>query len=358
MSVINRMLRDLDQRQHHPGSTTYTPAATAPQPLHWGWLVAVALGTAVVVIGALLIWWWVNTNTVESGATPAMPSMEPVRQLAAQAVADEPAANEPAVNEPATEPLREDVEQAAAQPAEPEPEVTVAAAKTQPQANVKPESTSVAEPEPEPAQSAARESSFEKKPVQLTPQQLADNNLEKARSALRKGEREKAQELLEKALIVMPDHVAVRSELAAYWFGRGLATRALALLRQGLERQPMESQWQLLYARILDRMGNVEDAYGTLRNINPDAGEYPELLQLRAVAANQLGHFDQAAADYTTLAIEQPRGRWWLAAAAAYEDAGNIVAALRAYQQAVNAGDLTQEGRSYAEQRLYALGGL
>ncbi|KFZ31173.1 hypothetical protein IDSA_00085 [Pseudidiomarina salinarum] len=374
MSVINRMLRDLDQRQHNPGGSSYTPAASAPQPLHWAWLLAVALGTATLIIVALLIWWWINTTAVSADTARTMPAVEPVQQLAEQTITvrEDQDGQQQNTEQPAAENRSAgDLSAAEVSRATPEPEAPVVAelseqsaddseTETEPaSAEIKSESKPKPESEskPEPEQTDASLSSFEKKSVQLTPRELAENNLEKARVALRKGEREKAQGLLEKALIVMPDHVAVRSELAAYWFGRGQVTRAIALLRNGLERQPMQSQWQLLHARILEQTGNIEDVYGSLRSIDPDAEEFPELLQLRAMAANQLGYFDQAAADYAALAVEQPRGRWWLAAAAAFEDAGNIPAAIRSYQQAVESADLAREGRSYAQQRLQALGG-
>ncbi len=378
MSVINRMLRDLDQRQHNPGGASYPPAASAPQPVHWIWLVAVALGTAAVIIGALLIWWWANTAEVSADTTNKMPSIEPVQQLAEQSTkrsgdekaqqqnSEQPATEEPAAtdlsnakaSQPGSKPGAPVAVESSEQSADDnKTESGPAVAEPKPAEKAESKKEPESKPKPDPEQTDASASSFEKTSVQLTARELAENNLEKARVALRKGEREKAQGLLEKALIVMPDHVAVRSELAAYWFGRGQVTRAIALLRNGLERQPMQSQWQLLHARILEQTGNIEDVYSTLLSIDPDAEEYPELLQLRAMAANQLGYFDQAAADYAALAAVQPRGRWWLAAAAAFEDAGNIPAAIRCYQQAVESVDLAREGRSYAQQRLQALGG-
>ncbi len=201
------------------------------------------------------------------------------------------------------------------------------------------------------------DSSFAIERVQLSPAELAESNLAKARTAFRQGEREKAQDLLEKALIVMPEHVAVRSELAAYWYGRGMTSRALSLLRQGLDLRPQQSQWQLLYARILERSGRIQDAYDALLYVAVDTEDALELLQLRATSANQLGLFNEAAADYTELASKLQQGRWWIAAAVAYEDANNISAALQSYRQALNFSDLNTDAVSYASQRIRALGG-
>src|SRR5690606_11150753 len=144
---------------------------------------------------------------------------------------------------------------------------------------------------------------------------------------------------------------------AAYWYGRGMTTRALTLLQQGLDLRPQQPQWQLLFARILERIGRVEQAYGALVNIRSDAAEAQELLQLRAMAATQLGYFSEAAADYTVLASNTNEGRWWLAAAVAHEDGDNLAAAVRCYQQAIAARDLGADAQQYVSQRLTVLEG-
>lgn len=363
MSVINRMLRDLDQRQHQHNRQTYTPAAVAPQPIHWAWIVGILLLSLAVIIGALNLWWMYSTRT------PTPVSVDKPEQTMAVTEKDSaPPPGEQVIEPVASKPKPTAIVDVKNLP-EPQPKLTQEQPKTPlankdetPPAQViakaieeSPKSvTPAVKKKPAQEQSAA---SLSVERVQLSPQQLADTNLAKAREALQKGEQIRGQELLEKALIVKPDHVQVRSELAAYWYGKGLTSRATTLLHQGLELNPQQPEWQLLLARIYERIGRIEQAYKVLALISPQAPEHPELLQLRAASATQLGYFNEAAADYTALAAEFNEGRWWLAAAVAYDDGGNLDAAVRSYRQALQQNDLGQDARLYIEQRLTVLEG-
>lgn len=373
MSVINRMLRDLDQRQQqHSKGAAYTPAASAPQPLHWSWMIGIAVGTAVLLIVIFNLYWWL-TQAEPSEARVTEPHAAEVTAVASSEPEQKQEAEPqlPAESQPESQP-----EPAAPQlqrgPVKPRElvEVPTDTVTAETVANDSPSNELNDSPAPElaadqsvteasAAEQAATESpsSFAVDRVQLSPNELAESNLQKARNALRRGEREQGQELLEKALTVMPEHVAVRSELAAYWYGRGFATRAVAILQQGMDLVPQQSQWQLLLGRILERMGRIEDAYVALQSLDTSTSEYPGLLEVRANAANQLGYFSEAAQDFLALANLQGEGRWWLAAAVAFEDAGEPTAAVRAYQQAAFARDLGGDARRYAEDRLQALGG-
>ncbi|WP_417656516.1 tetratricopeptide repeat protein [Pseudidiomarina aestuarii] len=371
MSVINRMLRDLDQRQQQQSKGSYTPAAVAPQPLHWTWMIGIAVGTAVVIIVLLNIYWWLTTDTdtvvqtVEAPVTnqptvvPAA-AEEPTNPVDEKAETESETASKPALQRGPVKP-RELVQIPASSSESAATELEEVAAEAEPAVSddtLSQRAVAVElEPEAEVEAPDDTPSTFAVERVQLSPNELAETNLQKARSALRRGEREQGQELLEKALTVMPEHVAVRSELAAYWYGRGFATRAVAILQQGLDRVPQQSQWQLLLGRILERMGRIEDAYIALQSLDSSTAEYSDLLEVRGNSANQLGYFTEAAQDFLALANLNGEGRWWLAAAVAFEDAGEPAAALRAYQQAAFARDLGVDARRYAEDRLQALGG-
>lgn len=374
MSVINRMLRDLDQRQQQQSKGSYTPAAVAPQPLHWSWMIGIAVGTAVVIIVLLNVYWWLTTDTdsavqkVEAPVTNqpnvvATTAEESTNQVVEEAESESETATKPELQRGPVKP-REVVQvptisTTESETAELDQVESLAEPATEPEISEIPtENIANVEQEPEAeVEVSETPSTFAVERVQLSPNELAETNLQKARSALRRGEREQGQELLEKALTVMPEHVAVRSELAAYWYGRGFATRAVAILQQGLDRVPQQSQWQLLLGRILERMGRIEDAYIALQSIDSSSAEYIDLLEVRGNAANQLGYFSEAAQDFLALASLNSEGRWWLAAAVAFEDAGEPAAALRAYRQAAFARDLGSDARRYAEDRLQALGG-
>ena len=379
MSVINRMLKDLDQRQQTARTQTYTPAAVAPQPIHWIWIIVTILFSAAVIIGGLNLWWMyadkkqhdqepvqvTEVPPVTTDNTAKIRQQEPAQEQRNTEVIEQPESsvqspvkNQAIVDVSALQPVAEAKPNLATEKPSNNENVTASADAI--------ERTAIDEPKTEskPAPSAKvvkkqpqNTGTLEVTRVQLSPDELAANNLEKARAAFDKGNRTEGQTLLEKALVVKPDHVEVRSELAAYWYGRGMTTRALTLLQQGLDMRPQQAEWQLLFARILERIGRVEQAYTALLNISSDAPEAPELMKLRAAAATQLGYFNEAAADYTVLASQFGEGRWWLAAAVAHEDGDNLEAAVRCYQQALQSRDLGNDAREYVEQRLAILEG-
>ena len=383
MSVINRMLKDLDQRQQTARTQTYTPAAVAPQPIHWIWIIVTVLFSAAVIIGGLNLWWMYADKKQHDQEPVQVTEVTPATAGDTAKETGKVVQQDPILEQPQTEVI-EQPESPVQSPVKNQAIVDVSA--LQPVAEAKPnlateklsnnknatasadpiERTAIDEPKTEskPAPSAKvvkkqpqNTGTLEVTRVQLSPDELAANNLEKARAAFDKGNRTEGQTLLEKALVVKPDHVEVRSELAAYWYGRGMTTRALTLLQQGLDMRPQQAEWQLLFARILERIGRVEQAYTALLNISSDAPEAPELMKLRAAAATQLGYFNEAAADYTVLASQFGEGRWWLAAAVAHEDGDNLEAAVRCYQQALQSRDLGSDARQYVEQRLAILEG-
>lgn len=346
MSVINRMLRDLDKRQQQERKTTSTPAAAAPKPFPWGWVLGAVVITAIAVTAVMVVWQTTSSQSQES-------QVEQVSQVEQEAKPPKASANE-------VKPIVEET---------PEPSPPVAQA-TQPQQRLQPSpvqtvseepTSAAAETQPEAVVAATSDDEDKKgtmqvERVELSAEELAEVKLKQAREAMRKGERERAGSLFEQVIALAPEHVAARSELAAYWYGRGQIASALAVLEQGLKTQPQQARWQLLYAKILLEGGAYEQTLTALAQIAPDTAQAVDLYQLRAAAANELGRYAMAAADYVTLAERTNEGRWWLAAAVAFEDTQQEAAAARAYRQAIARNDLTSDARSYAQQRLQILG--
>ncbi|WP_258807469.1 lipopolysaccharide assembly protein LapB [Pseudidiomarina sp. CB1] len=359
MSVINRMLRDLDKRQQQDRQTVSTPAAAAPKPFPWGWVLGAIVIIAIAVTAVMVIW---QTTTSQP---------EPVEVTTTTAPSNEPATTSTPATSKATQPQQEP----AAIVTEPTAAAVPVAAATQPQQRLQPEPIAqtsasdnesqvaqtaqeqvVATPEQPPVADEKPQGTMQVERVELSAEELAEVKLKQAREAMQKGERQRAGSLFEQVIALAPEHVAARSELAAYWYGRGQISSALAVLEQGLELQPQQSRWQLLYAKILLEGGAYQRVVDALRQINPNAAEAADLYQLRAAAANEVGRYASAAADYVVLAERTGEGRWWLAAAVAFEDAQQPDAAMRSYQQALATDTLNADARNYAQQRLNTLG--
>ncbi|KFZ28985.1 hypothetical protein IDAT_04725 [Pseudidiomarina atlantica] len=340
MSVINRMLRDLDQRQKTEHKVAGAPAAAAPTPFPWVWLLGGFVIAAIAVVAVVLILQQREPMAEPVAAEPAVVEQPPESEIKA------------AVPEPEAEPL-----------VEPELEPTTTVAELEPQPTPTPAPETPAEPElavTEPAPPEATEEAkgtMQVEQVQLSPAELAEVKLKQAREAMQAGERERAGSLFEQVIALAPEHIDARSELAAYWYGRGRISDALAVLEQGLQLRPQQPRWLLLYARILFNGAAYGSLLSVLEQMPLQAAESEELMQLRAAAANEQQQFSAAAQDYQWLAERENAARWWLAAAVAYEDAEQPEQALNAYQRALASDDLNADGRRYAAQRLQVLGG-
>ncbi|RUO74744.1 hypothetical protein CWI80_05250 [Pseudidiomarina sediminum] len=360
MSVINRMLRDLDARQQHERQGSYTPAAQAPQARSWGWVVVVSV---LVLVGlGSTVWWWFGTQGEEvpilTETSVEATEVQPVATTPVVVVAQDPERTSKPAREITPEAVVETtvaVEEApVALASEPEPTSAPVLAAAQNTAQDKAAQPTAAPP-PAPTDTTAS-GTMEVERVALSAEELAVVKLKQAREALQNGQRERAERLFEQVLALVPGHVEARSELAAYWYGRGQIASALAVLEQGLQIQPQQSRWQLLYARILLESGSYLAVMSALASFDLEAAEASDILQLRATAANELRRFSTAAQDYQALAQRTLQGRWWLAAAVAYEDAGQKSRAAESYTQALQRNDLNQDAQRYAQQRLDVLG--
>lgn len=369
MSVINRMLRDLDERQRQEQKKTTAPPAALAPTFPWGpvWRTAVVL---VIVFIAIAVLW---QNQVSKTPLPTVTANSDVAEQPTNATEQVSSAEQPAqiVTPP---PVKEDENEIASLVSEqvnqnvqtavlPElPDQEPALEQTDPVDSaginseaekhevVKDDASPLAEPEKE------NKGSLQIERAELTQEQLAELKYKQAKEALNKGERSRAGSLLEQVIALAPGHINARAELAAYWYGRGRVNDALAVLEQGLQLKPEQSRWLLLYGRILFNIAAYEELLRGFQNIPQEAAEAEELMQLRASSANELGLFEAAAEDYSWLATRTTRGSWWLAAAVAFEDAGQPRQAYNAYSRAAATNDLNNEGLSYARQRLQVLG--
>lgn len=299
MSVINRMLRDLDARQQRP-ATAAPMAAIAPRPRSmWGWVLGVLIA-ALIGFGA---WYWWQSDD-------AAPRTEV--QLPASVVSSTPESAEVAP-------------------------------------------TTAAEPEPQPVMKVERR--------QLTPAELIARYQQQAREEQARGALETAAERYQQILALAPKHTETRQQLAALWYGQGYGSRSVALLREGLSLSANDTEANvalaLTLARIHERLAQPEQAYAVLQRstlTQPNIPAVIDTLALRAELARQLGQYQQAVADYQQLLTWQPsQARWYLAQAVAYEQLAQWPAARMSYQQAQQQAGLSVQSYEFIATRIAAI---
>jgi MSHA biogenesis protein MshN len=355
MSVINQMLKDLDQRQtEQPSSTKQAMLVSQARklPMSLVWLVGVLV---IMNISGWFIWKIYQENQqLKQNVT-----------MVTQQVAEQ--SNNAIDRQPINTMQLAKQQQVAAEHEQP---------------RTLPLSTAI-KPTPEPAQTTTLEQPEEMRAIanatiakiaidtdtqtklnkpslsitrkQTSPAQLAQQKMDKAELAIADHEIKLAEQLLADVLLLVPEHKAARRQLAALWFGRQDYQSAINTLSQGITLAPTDAEFRLMQARIYLKQGALESAYQTLLPVTVN-GEV-ELLTLFAGLAQQLKYFTEAGMAYRQLSHTQPeQGKWWLGIAISDDSQGAFDQAKTSYQLALTKQNLTQDARQFATQRLQQLG--
>ena len=190
---------------------------------------------------------------------------------------------------------------------------------------------------------------------QLTSKELVAQKIAKAEKALNLNQITKAEQLYEEVLIIEPENKQARKKLAALWFGRKSYQQALNLLSQGIAIDNQDGEMRLLKARIHLSQGQNEAVYNTLKSL-PDF-EHEEYQVMLANIAQQIEQYSSAISAYQVLIKMQPySGRWHLGLAIIYDKTSQFPLASKEYAAALTKTDLSASSAKFATQRMQALG--
>jgi predicted Zn-dependent protease len=184
-----------------------------------------------------------------------------------------------------------------------------------------------------------------------SPEQSAEQNFAQAQRALAEQNWHDAENLLEQTLKVLPAHVEARTQLASLLVARQANDAAEQLLGEGLAIYPQAGALAKPYAQLLAERGTLQTALQVLANVHPDA----ETEALRAAVLHRMGNHAEAAGAYENALREQPeQALWWTGLAIAREHNREPREALQAYQRAARL-QVSGTVRQYVEQRMQAL---
>ena len=370
MSVINKVLRDLDKRQGTPQAratsedlgarigTSSVDALELPQrsrpaaPIRWGVVAGSSLLVAALGAGWVL---WQNEALdgllsgrllVAPAATPVPPSTPAAAPTVAVAPAEqvpvlpaEPTASAPELPAIELAPASR-FESTLALPKDLQPAEPAKVPANPVKAPVAPVVTrSVASP-PAPAQAVAPAPVAVSKPAAAsapTPTELAQHQQQAGRDALahaqslwNAGSRESAIELLQQAV--------ASTERAATIAPGSATTQTLVLLVRELGRMQLSD-------------GRPGAVWETLTRLEPLLRNEPEMWALRANAAQRLGrHQDSVYAYMTALQSRPAEQRWLLGAAVSLAALGQIASSAEMAEKARAAGPISKEVQAYLRQ--------
>ncbi|MDK9725767.1 MAG: tetratricopeptide repeat protein [Sterolibacteriaceae bacterium MAG5] len=408
MSLINKMLRDLDERHAPPVDRIGLPPAIhalpAPPDRSWG---PVALLALVAVAGAAGAFYWYAELSPAPAAPvpvpvpkpiqpppvpsppvalpaapveppPAVPAPEqkpevPGEQKAADILPEPPklelpppappvAAVEPAA--PAAKAAAAPAQKASAAKSAPVPRQEPPAEKSRPAPAApvpkgKPaaEATGTAPSSPAAGRSAAAAEaepvSIDKRPRSLPTSEAAESAYRKAMAAVRRGAVAEAVDGLRAALKLDSHHVSARQALLSLLVEQQQWDEARHLLEEGLAADPAQSSWAMALARLQLEQGKLPEAVDTLARHARHADQNADYQAFLALLLQKQKRGREAAERYrAALALKPAESRWWYGLGLVLDADQKPQEAREAFLKAKETGNLSPELAAAVDQKL------
>ncbi|HEY6772736.1 MAG TPA: tetratricopeptide repeat protein [Oxalicibacterium sp.] len=404
MSVINKMLQELEQRHAEESGARVLPgqlkAAPQVRSRHAGWLAAAVLA---VLLAGVLAWLWLRPAAVPVSApavvsakpadAPRTPTQLAVKIASAMPMEEQQAAGiqEAAVAEEAPALPTEDVQQAKVEKTESKPidraePVAVSAASVVPQETVGTAAAKVVEkparlqpvraeaaksaastqvtvakpvaPQPVSTQPAVSDTpvALDKQVRRLTPQQRAENDYRRAAAMAERGRAAEATALLEHVLQEVPVHIGARQTLIALLLRAGQQDEAMRCAKEGLDIDMRQPGLAMILARLQVEKGAQQTAIATLQNSLPHAADQPDYRAFLAALLQRAGRQKEAVEQYLLAVRAVPQnGIWWMGLGISLQADGRMEEARQAFSRSRETSSLSPELRAFVEQKLKQL---
>ncbi|MDO6713223.1 tetratricopeptide repeat protein [Aliiglaciecola sp. 2_MG-2023] len=171
--------------------------------------------------------------------------------------------------------------------------------------------------------------------------------------ALKRGDDRTAINLLEKLVEVTPENTTARKRLASMLFAQGNHDKADKTLQKGIDLYPGNLELRIMQARLYDQLKKPVQGFELLMAHTVSAFQAPDYVAYRATLAQKANKFEQAKLDYQQLAKSQSaNAKWWLGLAVVEERLGNMSEALEAYRHVKQLSQMSVEVEEFVEQRI------
>lgn len=349
MSVINKMLQDLDARGSAPGEAMQPNirpvAANDSKP---GMAVVGGAVALLLLAGAGAgLWWMMKKPAPAPVAAPLVATVTNVARSAAPVAAPEPAIAQPvddaapeATPELISEATSEATPEAAPEPAPKAARKVVVAPQARPQPTVR-----VAAPPQPAAEPTGRH---------MTAQQRAETEYRRALAGLQEGRVHESVAALERALAIDPRHDSARQTLVGLLVESGRSEEALRVLGSGLALDPRQPAMAMLLARLQIERG--ASGIDTLMRTLPYAAGNAEYHAFLAGALARAGRNREAVEQYQAALRAAPgNGVWWMGLGISLEAEKNNAAAVAAFERARDLPNLSPQLRAFVDRKLQLL---
>ncbi len=344
MSVINQMLKELDQRKAVTtvGLDSGLPYANQEENNNNRWLILLLGIIVILLVFVVYILKFPFTKTVQQEAISHQPTNTLVEASAVPVI--EPANIEPAKIEPVN------IEPVSFQ----EPAQTL-----KQQNNQKSQTITDTDPLVIPeAKAEGNQQQIVKSNRQIDKKAQAERLYRSAREKVHARQDLEAVDLLEQALKSSDEFHKARILLFTLLLQQQQITSLQPRLEYSIKQWPTVHEYRQVKARLLSYQSDNEAAMQLLESDIPVVSEAPEYHELLAYVAQQLKK-DLIAIKHYQMLLQQNSNRadWWLGVAVSEDRLGNNQPALQAYQQAINKQGLSSTVQAYAQKRIKALQG-
>ena len=360
MSLINRMLQDLDRRQALETADAGVVRASAARPpgREWFWRLLVVLLTAALA--------WLGWVAIQ--LLPRKPLATDLAFVAASEARVRPPAKPvaPPVVEPAAPapiaPVPEPLPVVAAAPVAPSTDALRLATELQTpiiEKPIEPPKPAAAAMKPKataPAPKPAAKPSVDKRERVRSANDNAESHFRRAALLLNHGRVSEAEEQLVAALQVDPRHSAARQAYVSLLLEQQRISSARRVLQEALVLEPAQPTFALALARIHAAERDYAAALAVLDRAAPAGHGAADFQAFRGAMLQRLGRHDEALVAYQNAVRDgTPPATAWIGYAISLEAVGKRSEAAQAYRRALTVGPLAAEARDYAEGRARAL---
>ena len=376
MSVINQMLKDLDDRKRENKPPTardfLSDQAVSGRKVSLvkmlGLIVFVIFLAVLITVVTIYQFDFFNANQDATMVSPIATNQEKIPESNNQIV--EVKQNEIAVNDQLNVPLqdsttiknaatvetvidnsivKEEVKQEVAQEVKPE---------------IKQEIQSIEQPSitekvvTEKLANTEQETSIIKSTAKINLKAQSEKLFNQAQSNLDRGNVSKAKQQLSKALEANIKNHRARLLLLTLLLDNGNLVEMQKILQTSLNQWPNVNEYRQLQARLYLEKGDKQQALSILQQDIPGVDISTDYHALLAFVAQQLQQ-DKLASKHFQLLLQfnNSRADWWLGIAVSQERLGNNEQALQAYNQSIRRTGLSETVKSYARQRIKIIQG-
>lgn len=195
-----------------------------------------------------------------------------------------------------------------------------------------------------------------KEAPEYSTEQLDTIAVQKALQQIADGQADAANKTLEDYIVLNRYAHQSRETFAKLLMSQGRVADAAGLIDAGLQLAPNHTGFKKVKARLLMAGGQISEAVDILISRAPDVTVDSEYHDLLASAQLSSRDFAGAVISYTGLVqTDETQGKWWYGFASAHDQLGNVLPARQAYTRAMQFSNLSANLRRRSQERLGAL---